>query len=255
MMQPLFVTNLAHRPYRPAYRPMPYAPVPARRPAMGSGRRLGVFSPEEVPSSLLIAGIGVGGFLLSNVLPAPWDWVGKGISVVLVGYAGYKLVSAPPPPATPQGSASNVSNVTPIARPSDFESIQASFVSPKMYSTAQFGMFSGKYPVEILVSYPAAVNPADRLLQGPVTFILQLDAKEIPYGYGGHLSAGDVQSGVVGSQQITLNPGEQRQISFNPATITSTWQFATIDNTLTLYKIQSGGTGRTKLASVQFFLK
>ncbi len=263
-MQPLMVTNLRPMPgfaaYRPALRPMPYAPAPYRRPATlgqpsnGRRRHLGAFSVEEVPSSIVIAGVGAGAFYISGVLPTPWDLVTKGVSAMAIGYALYRVFSAPPPeaPATPTGA--QVGPATPIARQEDFALITASFTTPKNYSTASYSFFTGKYPVELLVSYGLADSEIARAQQQPVTVIIQLEAVEKPYYYG---SSGDQASGIVGSQQIVLNPGDQRPITFSPATISSTNYFAaaTLSVTLNAYKVRAGGVGRELMTSVTFFLK
>ncbi len=258
---PMMVTNLGaiprYAPYRPAARPLPYAPAPVRPRPLLEGtkprRQLGAFSMDEVPSSIVIAGIGAGAFYFSGVLPAPWDIVTKGVSAMAIGYALYKVFSAPAPegPALPTGA--QVGPATPIARQEDFDMVTASFTTPKMYSTVSSSFWTNKYPVDLLVSYGLADTEVARSLQKPVTMIVQLEAAETPYYMFGN--SGEQTSGVVGSQQITLNPGDQRSIHFDSEILSSTNFRPVYQVTLNAYKIRVGGVGKDKMAFVNFTVK
>jgi hypothetical protein len=258
---PMMVTNLGaiprYAPYRPAARPLPYAPAPVRpRPILASAtprRQLGAFSMEEVPSSIVIAGVGAGAFYFSGILPTPWDIVVKGVSAMAIGYALYKVFSAPPPEGAALPTGAQVGPATPIARQEDFDLITASFTTPKMYSTVSSSFWTNKYGVDLLVSYGLADTKLARDEQKPVTMIVQLEASETPYYLTGN--AGDKTSGVVGSQQITLNPGDQRTLHFDPEIMSSTNFRPVYQVTLSAYKIRVGGVGKDKMTFVNFTLK
>jgi len=252
MMQPLLVRNFRPAAYRPAYRPMPYASV---RPELAARKRLG--ENPELGTSLIIAGAGVGGFFLSGALPVPWDMVGKGLSAVAVGYALYRAVSVPSQSAGSQTeSGAKLGPTTAIAKKEDFDTIQGSFITPKMYSTISYSFFTGKYPVQVLISYPQAETEAGRIAQRAVPLTLLLEAVEQPFYYWG--TAGDKTSGIVASVPLSLSPGAQMPIDFNPETLVSTNVFSrpAIQTTLNLYKVRSGMVGeRQKLATVSFSIK
>ena len=259
---PMMVTNLGaiprYAPYRPAARPLPYAPARmSPRPVLAGGakprRQLGAFAIEEIPSSAIIAGASVGAFYFSGLLPTPWDMVVKGISAAGVGYALYRVFSAPPPEGQAQPTGAQVSPPSPIARQEDFDLVTASFTTPKMYSTVSSSFWTNKYGVDLLVSYGLADTELGRSQQKQVTMIVQLEATEVPYYLTGN--AGDRMSGVVGSQQITLNPGDQRAIHFDPEIMSSTNWRPVYQVTLTAYKIRAGGVGKEKMTFVNFTVK
>ena len=263
-MQPLMVTNLGaiprYAPYRPAARPMPYAPAPVRPRQVLAGTKprhqLGVFTIEELPSSAIIAGASVGAFYFSGLLPTPWDMVVKGVSAAGVGYALYRLFSPPGPEAAGKSGGAQVAPPSPIARAEDFSLINGIFLTPKNYSTLSYSFFTGTYPVELLVSYPFADNEIAKAQQKPVTLNVQLEATEKPYYYWG--SSGEPITGpAADNQQIVLNPGDQTTLKFNATTLSSTNVFArpSLSVTLTAYKVRVGGSGRDKIATVTFFLK
>jgi len=257
MMQPLFVTNFAYRSRPPAHRPMPFVPF---RPQMEGHKRLGVLGlPGDIGLSLGIAGAGVGAFLLSGILPTPWDLVGKGVGAAAVGYAFYRVLSGPSEEKAPTESGTKFGAVTPIPRLEDFDTIQGSITSPRTYSTLSYNYFTGKYPVEVLLSYPRAGSDEAAKLQKPVTFQMQLEAIETPnYRYTG---TGEKVSGIVASEPVTLNPGDQTPIQLKPELITSTFLYQpALSVILNLYKVKAGtpaeskSASRVKMATSTFFL-
>ena len=108
---------------------------------------------------------------------------------------------------------------------SAFDSISGRILNPKDFDTVNLWSWQGSYPVKVQLNNGSSE---------PVDFTLEMTGEESPQPIGKEAVASY-------TQQITLGPGETKNVDVSMPTVT--WGFSTsfVDTVLTLRKRRTAG--------------
>jgi hypothetical protein len=195
-VRPLVMAGQAPRPQRPTYRPTPYQP-PMLANRAPSPRMEGAFSAAEIPLSLTLGLVGVGGLILSGVMPTPVKQIASIVGLGFIGFGLLNLFSGTASAATTPGETGAAPFRTAAA--DQFGLVRAKITKPSFSEEVDRGLFSYDYDVEVLWT-----NDSDKSVSVPYRIYVE----EKPEG---GIGTADFK-GVVHTGVINLGPYQSAQV-------------------------------------------